>query len=53
MPTLLLEEVFKVQGIPEHNFVVPSHANRLKVALMLLGEASSLKARVASVSQLP
>lgn len=37
MPTPLLEEVFKVQGVPEHNFVVPSHANRLKVALRTPG----------------
>lgn len=33
----LLEEVFKIQGIPEYNFVVPSHHNRLKVALRTPG----------------
>jgi hypothetical protein len=37
MPTPLLEEVFKVQGIPEYNFVVPSHQNRLTVALRTPG----------------
>ncbi|MGV0779401.1 TIR domain-containing protein [Mycolicibacterium sp. XJ775] len=37
MPPPLLEEVFKTQGIPEHNFVVPSHANRLTVSLRTPG----------------
>jgi hypothetical protein len=37
MPSPLLEDVFKVQGVPEYNFVVPSHHNRLTVALRTAG----------------
>ncbi|MBM4557995.1 TIR domain-containing protein [Rhodococcus hoagii] len=33
----LLEEVFKVSGVPTHTFVSPSHSNRLKVALRTRG----------------
>lgn len=32
-----LEKVFKIQGIPEHNFVVPSHSDRLTIALRTPG----------------
>jgi predicted PilT family ATPase len=32
-----LEEVFKTQGIPEHNFIVPSHSDRLTMALRTPG----------------
>lgn len=33
----LLEDVFKVSGVPTHTFVSPSHSDRLKVALRTKG----------------
>lgn len=34
---VLLEEVFKISGVPTHTFVTPSHFNRLKVAVRTPG----------------
>ncbi|MBU2075266.1 MAG: TIR domain-containing protein [Actinobacteria bacterium] len=35
--TILLEDVFKISGVPTHTFVTPSHFNRLKVAVRTAG----------------
>lgn len=37
MPEPLLEEVFKISGVPTHTFITPSHASRLKVSLRTSG----------------
>lgn len=37
MPNPLLEEVFKISGVPTHTFITPSHAGRLKVSLRTPG----------------